>query len=83
MSHDPAQDLLKNIAKLVHMANQIAMFFESKPHAEGVAGVAGHINDFWEPRMRRHLFEVIDAGGDGLRPLVREAAPAIRRPKAA
>ena len=66
--------------KLVHMANQIATFMESKPHAEGVAGLASHINDFWEPRMRRQLFEQIDAGGMGLRPLVLEAAPQIRRP---
>ena len=66
--------------KLIYMANQIATFFESKQHAEGVDGVADHINSFWEPRMRRHLFEVIDTGGAGLKALVMEAAPAIRRP---
>jgi hypothetical protein len=66
--------------KLVHMANQIAIFFESKPHDEGVDGVAAHINAFWEPRMRRQLFELIDAGGADLRPLLREAAASIRRP---
>ena len=76
MSHDP-------LPKLVYMANQIAKFMESKPHDEGVAGLASHINDFWEPRMRRHLFEVLDAGGTGLRPLVIEAAAKIRRPVAA
>ena len=70
-------------SKLIYMANQIAKFMESKPHDEGVAGLAAHINDFWEPRMRRHLFEVIDAGGSGLRPLVLEAAARIRRPVAA
>ncbi len=69
--------------KLVHMANQIALFMESKPHDEGVQGVAAHINDFWEPRMRRQLFDLIDAGGTGLRPLVLEAANAIHRPLAA
>ena len=66
--------------KLVHMAYQIAIFFESKPHDEGVDGVAAHINAFWEPRMRRQLFELIDAGGADLRPLLREAAASIRRP---
>jgi hypothetical protein len=66
--------------KLVHMANQIAIFFESKPHDEGVDGVAAHINAFWEPRMRRQLFELIGAGGADLRPLLREAAASIRRP---
>ncbi len=70
-------------AKLIYMANQIAKFMESKPHDEGVAGLSSHINDFWEPRMRRHLFEVLDAGGTGLRPLVLDAAAKIKRPAAA
>lgn len=68
--------------KLVHMANQIAVFFESKPHDEGVDGIAAHINAFWEPRMRRQLFEEVDAGCVGFRPLLREATALIRRPVA-
>lgn len=64
--------------KLVRMANQIATFFESRPHDEGVAGVAAHINDFWEPRMRRQLFDHIAAGGAGLKQMVMEAASKIR-----
>jgi formate dehydrogenase subunit delta len=74
MSHDAPH------AKLIYMANQIAKFMESKPRDEGLEGLASHINDFWEPRMRRHLFEVLDAGGSGLRPLVLDAATKIRRP---
>ncbi len=77
MSHDAPH------SKLIYMANQIAKFMESKPHDEGVAGLSSHINDFWEPRMRRHLFEVLDAGGTGLRPLVLDAATKIKRPAAA
>lgn len=76
MSHDPH-------TKLIYMANQIAKFMESKPHAEGLEGLYSHINDFWEPRMRTHLFQVLDQGGAGLRPLVIEAARHIRRPVAA
>ena len=72
-----------SVEKITRMANDIAKFMESKPHDEGVAGLAGHINDFWEPRMRRQLFEMIDAGGAGLRQLVLDAAPQIRRPAAA
>jgi len=67
-------------AKLVRMANQIGTFFQSKPHDEGVAGIAEHINKFWEPRMRRQFFAIVDAGGDGLLPIVRDAAASIRRP---
>ena len=74
MSHDGPH------AKLIYMANQIAKFMESKPYETGKAELSAHINDFWEPRMRRHLFEVLDAGGAGLRPLVLDAAAEIRRP---
>ena len=77
MSHDGPH------AKLIYMANQIAKFMESKPHAAGLAEFSSHINDFWGPRMRRHLFEVLDAGGAGLRPLVIDASGKIRRPSEA
>ncbi|HQY44157.1 MAG TPA: formate dehydrogenase subunit delta [Paracoccaceae bacterium] len=69
--------------KLIRMANQIATFFESKKHDEGVAGTAAHISDFWEPRMRKQLFDHIAAGGAGLKPLVLEAAEKIRPVQAA
>ena len=48
-----------------------------------IEGVANHINKFWEPRMRRELFEHIDKGGEGLLPLVLEASKVIKRPVAA
>jgi formate dehydrogenase subunit delta len=69
--------------KIVRMANQIAAFMASKPEAEALAGLANHINDFWEPRMRAQLFAVLDAGGAGLHPLVLRAAGQIRRPQTA
>jgi formate dehydrogenase subunit delta len=69
--------------KITRMANDIAKFMESKPHDEGVALLASHINDFWNPRMRKQLFDLLDAGGAGLRPLVLDAAERIRRPQAA
>ncbi len=71
-----------SVEKITRMANDIAKFMESKPHDEGKALLAAHINDFWDPRMRRQLFEILDAGGEGLRPLVLDSAAAIRRPKA-
>lgn len=69
--------------KIIRMANQISMFMETRPKAEGIEGLASHINDFWEPRMRRQFFELLDSGAEGFRPLVREAAGKIRRPAAA
>lgn len=73
-----------NDAKLVRMANQIATFFHSQPAETRAPGVATHINKFWEPRMRRQFFDIVDnRGGEGLDPLVLDAAPLIRRPAAA
>ena len=67
--------------KLVRMANQIATFFHSQPPSEGPDGVATHINKFWEPRMRRQLFDIVDNhGGEGLDVLVLAAVPLIHRP---
>ncbi len=80
MSPNHATGTASTMAKIVRMANQIGTFFHSKPHADGVDGVAEHINKFWEPRMRRHFFEVIDAGGEGFLPIVIEAAAQVRRP---
>ena len=68
------------MTKLVYMANQIAKFMESKPQDEGISLFASHINDFWEPRMRTHLFAHLDGGGAGRRPLVLQAAAKIKRP---
>lgn len=67
--------------KLVRMANQIATFFLSQPEAERASGVATHINKFWEPRMRRAFFDHVDAGGEGLLPLVIEASKLVKRPE--
>ena len=58
---------------IVRMANQIASFFGALPRDEALAGFAGHIRDFWDPRMREHLRAHLAVGGDGLSPLVIEA----------
>lgn len=46
-------------AKIIRMANQIATYFDSRPEAERAVGIAAHINDFWEPRMRTQLIELL------------------------
>ncbi|RJT42716.1 formate dehydrogenase [Mesorhizobium waimense] len=81
MSHDE-EHIMSTKEKLVRMANQIADFFHSKPREEGIAGVAEHINKFWEPRMRRQLFEMLDGGTENFNELVVAASAKIKRPKA-
>ncbi|CAN7205375.1 formate dehydrogenase subunit delta [Pararhizobium sp. LjRoot235] len=67
-------------AKLVRMANQIATFFKSQPEDERVQGVAAHVNKFWEPRMRKAFFELVEQGDAGFDPIVIAAADSIKRP---
>ncbi|RAZ91168.1 formate dehydrogenase [Mesorhizobium hawassense] len=80
MSHDE-DHIASTKEKLVRMANQIATFFHSKPREEGIAGVAEHINKFWEPRMRRQFFEMLDAGTANFDELVIAASAKIKRPQ--
>jgi formate dehydrogenase subunit delta len=62
--------------KLVMMANQIAKFFEAQGEARAVPQIAKHIEDFWDPRMRRGILEHVEGGGAGLDPL---ALAALRK----
>ncbi len=66
--------------KLIYMANQIATFFASKPHEDAVEGVAQHINDFWDPRMRAQMLEIAQTTTANMHPLVIEALPLVRPP---
>ncbi|MCS0495090.1 formate dehydrogenase subunit delta [Ancylobacter mangrovi] len=59
--------------RLVYMANQIGKFFEPQGHERAVKGVAKHVKDFWDPRMRARMEDHIAAGGAGLMPTVFEA----------
>ena len=65
---------MQHTSDLIRMANQIADFFEPYPKDEALKGVAGHIDQFWEPRMQAQLFAHLDQGGEGLSPLALEAA---------
>ena len=64
------------------MANQMAAYFRSFPEAEAIAGLANHINKFWDPRMRREFLRLAAAGGEGFEPLVLQAAASVKPPKA-
>jgi formate dehydrogenase subunit delta len=67
--------------QLVQMANDIGAFFESEPqHESAVAGIANHIQRFWDPRMRRQIVAYVQAGGEGLDSPVREAIERLRSP---
>ena len=68
---------------MVRMANQIAAFYHGYPADEAHKEIAGHINRFWEPRMRDDFFKHLALGGAGLDPAVIAAASGIHPPSKA
>lgn len=73
-----------NIERLVDMVNDIANFFHSEPdHTLAVAGVAGHLRRYWEPRMRKQIIAHLEAGGHGLNELGREGVQQLARMQSA
>jgi formate dehydrogenase subunit delta len=63
---------------MVHMANQIALYFASYPKEAAVAGIADHLQKFWERRMRQQIIQYVAQGGNGLHELVPEAVKRLR-----
>jgi formate dehydrogenase subunit delta len=59
--------------RMVHDANQIALFFASYPHEEAVAGVVKHFQMYWEPRMKSQIKAYVAEGGAGLHVVALEA----------
>jgi formate dehydrogenase subunit delta len=67
-----------SVEHLVQMANDIGHFFAAEPkRADAVAGIAGHIERFWDPRMRRQIAAHLATGGAGLDDLPREAVSSL------
>jgi formate dehydrogenase subunit delta len=66
-----------NIHHLVKMANDIGVFYQALPDRnEAISSIAGHLKNFWEPRMRREIIEFAKRGAEQdprLNELVREA----------
>jgi formate dehydrogenase subunit delta len=65
-------------ARLIAMANQIGQFFRAQGNAAAVEGIEDHLRKYWEPRMRREIIAVLETGGAGLDPNVREAVARLK-----
>jgi formate dehydrogenase subunit delta len=66
-----------DVDRLVKMANQIALNLRVHEHDRAVAETAAHLRAFWTPKMCRQLADHLEAGGDGLEPIAREAAARV------
>jgi formate dehydrogenase subunit delta len=63
-----------NVPAEARMGNDIARQFAHLPAAEAAEVVAGHIERFWDPRMRRNLEALAAAHDESLDPVLVDAA---------
>jgi formate dehydrogenase subunit delta len=57
---------MQEIDQLVKMANQIAANFSF--HEDAVDRLTDHLQRYWAPSMIKKLIELLEAGGEGLKP---------------
>jgi len=69
---------MNSIEHLVYMANQIGRNLEALGHDHAVAATADHIASFWDPRMKRLIFERLEAGDPALSDIARAAVTCLR-----
>ena len=60
-------------SKLARMANDIAKNFAALGEDEAISLTANHIRMFWDPRMRRQAFAMINSGGGEFSEIARSA----------
>ena len=65
---------------LIRMSKQIADFFAPYDKNEAVAGILGHLRNFWDPRMRRQIIEIYETGPQRLEPRVAAAVEQLEAP---
>jgi formate dehydrogenase subunit delta len=65
--------------KLVYMANQIASNFARLDEPEAAHAIADHIARFWDPGMRRKIFNRLDEPGHGLSVAAADAVRSLRK----
>ena len=70
-----------SLDRLIMMANQIGKFFGPQRGGDPVAGIADHLEKFWDPRMRARIAAHWQAGGAGLDAPVREAVGRLKEAK--
>jgi formate dehydrogenase subunit delta len=71
MSHDEATE--------IRLINKIVVHFAYLPADEAVTEVANHVHSFWDPRMKRRLFELVDSETKDFEPVAVAATALLRR----
>jgi formate dehydrogenase subunit delta len=71
-------DMSHNEATEIRLINKIVVHFAYLPTEEAVTEVANHVRRFWDPRMKRRLFELVDSETKDFEPVAVAAAALLR-----
>ncbi len=67
-----------NVPTEITLINKIAVHLAYLPTDEAVAEVANHVSRFWDPRMKRRLFELVDSETTDFEPVAVAATALLR-----
>ncbi|CAN5340689.1 formate dehydrogenase subunit delta [soil metagenome] len=62
----------------IRLINKVVVHFGYLPTEQAVTQVADHVRKFWDPRMKRRLFDLVDAGAGELEPVALAATVLLR-----
>jgi formate dehydrogenase subunit delta len=62
----------------IRLINQVVIHFGYLPEDQAVTEVAEHVRKFWDPRMKRRLFDLVDSEAGELEPVASAAAALLR-----
>jgi formate dehydrogenase subunit delta len=71
-------DMSHNEATEIRLINKIVVHFAYLPTDEAVTEVANHVHRFWDPRMKRRLFELVDSETKDFEPVAVAATALLR-----
>jgi formate dehydrogenase subunit delta len=64
----------------IKLINKIVVHFGYLATEQAAAEVANHVRRFWDPRMKRRLFELVDSQTKDFDPVAVAAAALLRSP---
>ena len=71
-------NMLHNEATEIKLINKIVVHFAYLPTDQAVTEVANHVSRFWDPRMKRRLFELVDSETKDFEPVAVAATALLR-----
>ena len=62
----------------IRLINKVVVHFGYLPDDQAVTEVADHVRKFWDPRMTRRLFDLVESDAGDLEPVALAATALLR-----